>query len=136
MERKVYNSAIPTKYIEITALYYNAIDPTTVWFEQEKFSVYVDSLGHIEFFDEADVSLGSVDFPVSDDPAKYAHTAQYGTVRCSADGKKITVSLPIYWWSDSYPNCDGESDRWTRHTERWFDIVFDCKQKTISVLNQ
>ena len=52
MENKVYNSAIATNYMEITALYYNAIAPTTVWFEQEKISVYADSLGHIEFFDE------------------------------------------------------------------------------------
>lgn len=136
MDNKTYNSSVSNDYIEINAPYYNAINPTTVFFEQEKVYVSMNSLGHIEFYSEDESSLGFVDFPVSKDPSKYAHSAQYGTVRCSSDGKEITVFLPVYWWSDSYPHCDGESDRWTRHTERWFSIVFDCESKNISVIDK
>lgn len=136
MDKKTYNSSISNDCIKITAPYYNAINPTTVFFEPEKVSVSMNSLGHIEFFDESENSLGFVDFPVSDDPSEYAHSAQYGEIRCSSDGKEITVFLPVYWWSDSYPHCDGESDRWTRHVDRWFSIVFDCVSKKISVVGK
>ena len=133
MENKIYSG---NKVMEITAPYYNAICDTTVFFQQEKISVFMNSLGHIEFFDDAGNSLGFVDFPVHKDPSQYAHTAQYGTIRCSSDGKEVTVFLPVYWWSDSYPHCDGESDRWTRHIDHWFRIVFDCDARTISILDK
>ena len=136
MDKKIYNSAIQTDTMEIKAFYYNAIDPTEVCFEQEKIFVTINSLGHIEFYDAEKNSLGFVDFPVSDDPSKYAHTAQYGEIRCASNGKEITVFLPIYWWDDSYPHCDGESDRWIRHTDRWFRVVFDCENKKIEVMDK
>lgn len=136
MDRKTYDSKTGKDYIEIKAPYYNAINPTFVYFEQEKISVTMDSLGHIEFFDEDEKSLGFADFPVSKDPSEYGHTAQYGEIRISSDGNEITVHLPVYGWNDSYPNCDGESDRWTRYIGRWFRIVFDCENKKISVLDK
>ena len=136
MDKKVYNSVEQKDFIEITAPYYNAINPTSIFFQQEEISVSVNSLGHIAFFDENEKPLGFVDFPVSDDPSEYAHSAQYGKIRCSCYGKEITVSLPVYRWSDSYPHCDGESDRWTRHIDRWFDVVFNCESKKILVLGK
>ena len=135
MDKRIYDSSVQTEPIEIKAPYYNAINPTTIWFEQEKISVLVNSLGHIEVFGENEKSFGSADFPVSDDPSEYAHTAQYGEIRCSSDGKQITVLLPVYWWSDSYPDCDGEYDRWTRHIDRWFSVVFDCSSGEISIVD-
>ncbi len=136
MDNITYNSAEKIDLLEIKAPYYNAINPTTVYFEQEKISVSMDSLGHIEFFDENENSFGFVDFPVSSDPSKYAHTAQYGEIRCLAIDNEIVIYLPVYWWSDSYPDCDGEYDRWTRHIERWFRVVFNCESKEISVLDK
>ena len=136
MYHLTYDSAVSTTRLTLTAPYYNAINPTKVCFTQEQICVSMDSLGHIEFFDVGERSLGSADFPVSEDPSKYAHTAQYGNMECSADGCSVTVYLPIYYWLDSYPHCDGESDRWTRRIERWFRVVFDCKSRTITVLDQ
>ena len=136
MDRKTYHSSASAEPLRITAPYYNAINPTTVFFAQEKVLVFMNALGHIEFFDENEISLGAVDVPVSKDPSKYAHTAQYGEVLCAGDGKTITLSLPVYWWSDSYPHCDGESDRWSRHIDYWFRIVFDCESKTLTVQGQ
>jgi len=135
-ECKVYNSSEGTDYLELQAPYYNAINPTKVKFQQEQISAYVDSLGHVEFYDMDENSLGFVDVPVDEDPSKYAHSAQYGTVKCMADGDKITFQLPVYDWDDYYPNCDGESDRWNRRTIRWFNIEFDCKTQQIMILNK
>lgn len=136
MEHKVYDRMVKTDELVITAPYYNAINDTTVLFAQERISVFMNAQGHIEFFDENGTSFGFVDVPVSEDPSDYAHSAQYGEVRCISDGKTIKLSLPVYWWSDSYPHCDGESDRWTRHISRWFSIIFDCETKTISVCDK
>ena len=57
-----FDSALGTNPIEIRAPYYNAINPTKVYFEQEKVSVCVDSLGHVEFFDENDVVTDNDEF--------------------------------------------------------------------------
>ena len=136
MDRITFNSTERTERLTIRAPYYNAINPTTVAFAQEKVSVFVNSLGHVEFFDDEETSLGFVDIPVSKDPSEYGHTAQYGTVECSATGSTVTVHLPVYGWSDSYPNCDGESDRWSRYTSRWFRVVFDCEKRKIEILDR
>ncbi len=136
MEHFTFNSKTNSDCLELKAPYYNAINPTMINFENEKISACVDSLGHIEFFDEENNSLGFVDVPVSDDPSAYAHSAQYGTVWCEADDNKITFHLPVYDWDDYYPNCDGESDRWKRFEVRKFRVVFDCKTQEISIIDK
>lgn len=136
MELKRYNSAEKNDILEIKAFYYTAIAPTAVHFEQEKIYVSMDSLGHFEFVDEEQNKLAVLDYPVCKDSSEYGHSAQYGEIRCSSDGKEITLSLPVYGWEDNYPNCDGESDRWNRYISRWFRIVFNCENKEISVLDR
>lgn len=136
MDHKNFDSSTKSDHLQIIAPYYNAINPTTVSFEQEKISVFVNALGHIEFFDAKEQSLGFVDLPVAKDPSEYGHTAQYGTVECTADGSTITIFLPVYGWTDSYPYCDGESDRWDRYTARWFRVIFDCSTHQITILDR
>ena len=133
MELIVYDSSVNSDEITINAPYYNAIRPTKVLFEQEKLSISVDSLGHIEFFDSNDLSLGFVDVPAAKSPDLYGHTGQYGTVWCKTDGDQIWVRLPVYYWEDYYPHCDGESDRWNRKTSGHFYVVFNCQTKEISI---
>lgn len=136
MEYKTFDSSTRTEPLELTAPYFNAILPTTVTFVREQISLFVDSLGHVEFFDAAQRSLGKVELPVHKDPSAYGHTAQYGNAKCTADGGSITLFLPVYSWTDSYPHCDGESDRWDRHVDRWFRVVFDCTSHTVSILDR
>ena len=136
MTEKRYDSAASCEPLEIKAFYYTAIEPTVVHFEQEKIFVSMDSLGHFEFVDEEQNKLAVLDYPVSKDPSEYGHSAQYGEIRCSSDGKEITIFLPVYGWEDNYPNCDGESDRWDRYISRWFRIVFNCESKEVSVLDR
>ena len=83
------NSNEQKDYINLVAPYYNAINPTKIFFEKEKVIATIDSLGHIEFFDMEENSLGFVDFPVSDDPSEKGHTAQYGNAKYLADDNKI-----------------------------------------------
>ncbi|MBR2640524.1 MAG: hypothetical protein IKD39_08175, partial [Oscillospiraceae bacterium] len=80
--------------------------------------------------------LHSLDFPVSKDPSEYGHSTQYGEIRCVVVEKEIILYIPVYGWNDSYPYCDGESDRWQRYIARWFRIVFNCKTGEISVLDK
>ena len=136
MDYRMYDSAVEQARLLLKAPYYNAINPTTISFVQEKIAVSADSLGHIEFFDEENRSLGTVDLPVDKDPSNYGHTAQYGEIECCADGVSITLFLPIYGWDDSYPYCDGESDRWSRYISRYFRVVFDCKTQKIAILDK
>ena len=135
MDHKVYDSNVQSNDLQLKAPYYNAIVPTTILFAQEKISAFVNSLGHLEFFDDAGNSLGFVDIPVHKDPAAYAHSAQYGEVLYSAQDNLIVFSFPVYYWTDSYPHCDGESDRWSRHISRWFRVTFDCAAHQLSVLD-
>ena len=130
-----FNSKLQTTFCEIVAPYYNAIRPTKVLFEHEKVSVFVDSLGHIEFCNLDNNLLATIDLPVSKDPSEKAHTAQYGTVRCGIDEEQICVYLPIYSWTDHYPDCDGEFDRWSRHLERWFKVIYNRETNKIAVIN-
>lgn len=136
MDKKIFNSKTQTECLELHAPYYNAILPTTVLFENEGISVYVDSLGHVEFFDSENNSLGFVDIPAAESPDMYAHSGQYGTVKCISDGNTISIHLPVYGWEDSYPHCDGESDRWSRYEVRWFRVEFDCKSRKIEVVDR
>lgn len=127
-----FDSNTQKDYSELEAPYYNAIIPSEITFINENISATADSLGHIEFFDMERNSLGFVDYPVSKDPSEKGHTAQYGNMRCMADGKEIRFQLPIYGWEDYYPHCDGESDRWARYIAGWFSVIFDCSTHQIS----
>ena len=134
MYETTYNSDVQKEFKTIDAPYYNAIVTSEITFEKEQVVATIDSLGHIEFFDLEKNSLGFVDVPVSKDPSEKGHTAQYGDARYSSDGKVICFELPVYGWEDSYPHCDGESDRWSRYVARWFSVVFDCDEKKISII--
>ena len=136
MDQFIFDSSTRSEPLQLTAPYYNAINPTTVFFSQEKVSVSVDSLGHIVFSEEGNQILASVNLPVAKDPSDYGHTAQYGNLHCAADGSTVTVFLPVYYWTDSYPHCDGESDRWSRHIDRWFRVVFDCVSRQLVILDR
>lgn len=133
MDHITYDSSVKSDDIKIEAPYYNAIRPTKISFVREHISALVDSLGHVEFLDSEDRSLGFVDVPAAEAPDLYAHSGQYGTVWCSAQGDELRIRLPIYQWEDDYPHCDGESDRWTRRTIRHFQVVFNCKTLELSL---
>lgn len=128
-----YDSSTRSDYLELKAPYYNAIETSEVTFENENIIAYADSLGHIEFFDMQKHSLGHVDLPVSKDPSERGHTAQYGDMKCAVCENAIDFQLPVYGWDDSYPHCDGESDRWSRYVARWFSVKFDLTTKEIEV---
>lgn len=133
---EIYNSKTRNDFLELKAPYYNAILPTTVFYENEKIFVNVDSLGHIEFFDEGKNSLGFVDVPAAESPDMYGHSGQYGEMKCGMEGENICLELPVYGWNDDYPYCDGESDRWTRYIARWFKVVFDVENRKIEIIGK
>lgn len=131
---RIYDSSAGNDFMKLEAPYYNAIETTEVIFEKENIIAYADSLGHIEFFDMEKNSLGYVDVPVSKDPSEKGHQAQYGDVYCGVEGNKIVFRLPVYGFEDSYPHCDGESDRWSRYAARWFRVKFDCDSREVEIV--
>lgn len=133
MDRFTYQSGGPQEPLKLRAPYFNAINPTTVTFPQEQVSAYVDSLGHIEFFDAQGNSLGCVDRPATESPDMYAHSGQYGEVLCKADGQRVMLQLSVYRWEDDYPYCDGDSDRWMRRVAGWFQVTYECRTGEIRV---
>lgn len=133
---RIYNSCETSEIMGLVAPYYNAIETTEVIFEKEGIIAYADSLGHIEFFDMERNTLGYVDVPVSKDPSEKGHQAQYGDMGCYVKENSICFKLPIYGFDDSYPHCDGESDRWSRYVARWFYVVFDCERKEVRIIDE
>ena len=136
MEQLIFDSAVRTDPLTIKAPYYNAILPTAVSFVREHTTLCIDSLGHIEFCGDGMPQSCTLDLPVHKDPTAYGHSAQYGEVKCASDGHTVTLYLPLYDWEDSYPNCDGESDRWSRYIVRWLCVVYDCETHTAAVLDK
>ena len=136
MDHKIYDSSRQTGYLVLEAPYYNAINPTEVEFPEEGIRVAVNSLGHLQVTGPDGKVLGAVDVPAHGDPAAYAHSAQYGTIRCIVEGNEVVFGFPVYTWEDCYPHCDGESDRWDRRTLRWFQVIFDCTMRQLQVVGR
>lgn len=133
MDHKVYNSTAMSGSLCISSGNRYDIDATSVYFEEEKITVTVDSYGHIEFFegDDQSKSLDAVHVPASgtqEDPID-----RYGKVELKKDGNTILLELPRYRWEDNYPHCDGEYDRWDRYTKGSFQVIFDLETKKITV---
>jgi hypothetical protein len=50
---------------------------------------------------------------------------------CSVGGDQIKLGFPQYTYKDNYPNCDGESDRWTKILSGFRYLCYDYKNNCI-----
>ena len=57
----------------------------------------------------------------------------YMDVTCSVEDGQIVLKMPIYSWIDHYPNCDGESDRWSTKTIGYHTVRFDIETGKINL---
>lgn len=79
---------------------------TGILFEREKCVVMIAGRGTVDFYcDDMRVAMGRL-------PEINGGMGNYDTVICAVNGDEIKLSFPIYQWIDTYPNCDGEYDRW------------------------
>ena len=100
----------------------NAID-----FVQEQITVQIESkTGDVVFFDSSARPLLSVKVPVpTDGDEKLSH------VNCAVSGEVIRLGFPEYDYEDTYPHCDGESDRWKKVIAGYRYLCYDCKNNCI-----
>lgn len=82
------------------------ISETNILFEREDVAAMVYAQGKIEFFADGEL-VATRKLPEVD-----GGKGVYDTVICVVKGDLIELSFPIYQWIDTYPNCDGEHDRW------------------------
>ena len=48
----------------------------------------------------------------------------YMDISITTEENRVRFSLPEYAWRDHYPNCDGESDRWSARITGVRDEIF------------
>lgn len=104
---------------------YGFLEDCSVHFEEAGINVIVETYGRVAFVDEAGniISETKVDAGTEDDK----HSGGF----CGVKDDKICVFLNIIGLKDTYPNCDGEYDRWVSTIIGYTCIAFDPAAGTI-----
>lgn len=86
---------------------------TSILFKGENIAAVVECTGEIEFRrpDDMRTAIAAVTVPKQEGGREI-----YMDITCSVEDGQIILKMPIYSWIDHYPNCDGESDRWSTET--------------------
>ena len=80
---------------------------TVFFFEKAGFGAVINCNGTFTFYKPDGEELETLKAkPMSDGRGCYMD------VLITTDGDRVIFRLPDYIWYDSYPDCDGESDRW------------------------
>lgn len=80
---------------------------TSFMFEKANFAVVIDCNGTFTFYTADGAELENVKAKPMEGGRE-----RYMDVFVTTDDDGVTFKLPDYSWSDNYPHCDGESDRW------------------------
>lgn len=95
------------------------ISTTWISFVSEGVTAKIEAKGHVEFY-RGDKLLETYDVPRPKDGRElFMH------VRCSVSDDSVILGFPVYSWTDNYPHCDGESDRWDADIIGYNDLIFD-----------
>ena len=80
---------------------------TAFFFEKAGFGVVINCNGTFAFYAASGEQLETVEAkPMRDGRGCYMD------VFVTTEENRVIFRLPDYIWYDSYPDCDGESDRW------------------------
>ena len=98
-------------YDKVDGLYllpnpYGFLQDTDMYFDKEKIHALIETFGRIAFTDDEGKVLAETKVEANTDDDK--HSGGY----CQAKDGKVFVYLNITGYKDTYPNCDGEHDRW------------------------
>ena len=112
---------------EILHLASGYVSLTEIAFPNENMTVQIEAkTGDVTFCDAQSNLLLAVKVPV---PA--VGDQKFSDVQCCVVDEQIRLGFPQYTYKDHYPNCDGESDRWTK-TITGFDVLcYDLKNNCI-----
>ncbi len=88
-------------------------------FKKAKFSVAIDCSGAFTFYNADEVKIETI----KTKPMKSGRHC-YMDVLITTTDDGVLFRLPDYSWTDNYPYCDGESDRWDAEIIGINDEVF------------
>ena len=104
---------------------YGFLEDCDVHFENAGVHVIVESYGRVAFTDESGIVMAETKIEAKTEDDK--HAGGY----CGIKEDKICVLLQIVGLKDTYPNCDGEHDRWISTIVGYNCIAFDPVTGTI-----
>ena len=94
-------------------------ETTTFLFEKANFAAYIHYKGAFTFYTPEGKKMETVKAkPMESGRGCYMDVL----ITTSEDG--VLFQLPDYEWTDHYPHCDGESDRWSAKIVGVQDEVF------------
>lgn len=126
IHKVVFDSAKSNKG-EMVGLASGYVSLSSISFVNENITVSIEAkTGEVEFYDSKSNKLLSakVQTPVSGDE-------KFSEVQCGVEGEQIKLGFPQYTYKDNYPNCDGESDRWTKTVSGFTFLCYDFKNNCI-----
>ena len=103
---------------------------TDILFKEENIAAVIECTGEIEFRRPDDMrnTIAAVTVPKQEGGREI-----YMDVTCSVEDGQIVLKMPIYSWIDHYPNCDGESDRWTTETIGYHTVRYNLETQEVKV---
>ncbi len=103
---------------------------TDILFKEENIAAVIECTGEIQFRRPDDMrnTIASVTVPKQEGGREI-----YMDVTCSVEDGQIVLKMPIYSWIDHYPNCDGESDRWSTKTIGYHTVRYDLETQEVKV---
>lgn len=103
------------------------ISQNEITFINENIVVTIEARsGEIQFCDPEYNVLLSEDVQVSS-----AGDEKFSEVKCIVEDGQIKLGFPEYTYKDNYPNCDGESDRWSKIISGFEFLCYDIKSNQI-----
>ena len=127
MIHKVIFDSMKSVKGEIVSLASGYVSRNQIVFINEKITVNIEAkTGEIEFCDSESNKLLSakVQTPALGDE-------KFSDVECRVEGEIIKLGFPQYTYKDNYPNCDGESDRWTKTIAGFRYLCYDFQNNRL-----
>ena len=106
---------------------YGFLEDCDVHFENAGIHVIIDTYGRIDFINETGKVLVETKIDAKTEDCK--HSGGF----CGIKDGKICVFLNIIGLKDTYPNCDGEHDRWISTIVGYNCIAYDPKLGDIEI---
>ena len=122
-----YNGEVQYSSLYRLPNFYGTVEDTELFLENEKISLTVTKTGNVVFADEG----GSVIAETAVEPKTRKNIHEDAFLRVQ-DGK-LYLYFSIMDYEDNYPNCDGESDRWTSVCIGYDCLVFDILSANLQI---
>jgi len=127
MEHKLVFDSSKFPQGEIVGLASGYLSLTTIEFVSEGILVNVEAkTGEVDFYDFGGKKLLSFKKEI-----RQCGDEKLSDLKCLVEDGQIKLGFPIYSYKDNYPNCDGESDRWTKTISSFEFISYDIKNNCI-----